>query len=181
MTYLLFENPKYLLLFLGIVDLILIFSLKKIPFNKKKIAIIIIAILIPTIHILAKVIVTDKEKIENSLIKISQNANKLQIDSVTPILDDNFNGEFKKKNYNKEDFIKLLKEKVDNKVINAINFKIKKIKFSKNSADSIIISFVDLTTSDGVFRLPLEWKMKWNKKGDSWYIIRTESPTMIKL
>ncbi len=181
MTYLLFENPKYLLLFLGILDIILIFSLKKIPFNKKKIAIIIIAILIPTIHISAKVIETDNEKVERALIKISQDANKLQINSITPILDNNFNGEFKKKNYNKEEFIKLLKEKVSNKVINAINFKIKKIIFNKNSADTIIISFVDLTTTEGVFRLPLEWKMKWSKKGDNWYIIKTESPTMIKL
>ncbi len=181
MTYLLLENPKYLLLFLGIIDLVLIFSLKNIPFSKKKIAIIIIAVLIPAIHILARVVETDNEKIEKILIKISQTANKQQIDSVSFALSTDFKGKFNNKTYNKEGFIKLLKEKVGKKVINAINFKIKKIIFNKNTADSTIVSFVDLTTSDGVFRLPLQWEMKWNKKNDKWYIIKTKSPTMIKL
>jgi len=180
MTYLLFENPKYLLLFLVITDVVLIFFLKAIPFEKKKIIIIVIAILIPLIHIISRVIETDNEKVEKVLIEISQNSNKLQIDSITPFLDNTFNGEFNKKNYSKKEFIILLKDKVGKKIISAINFKKKSITFNKNKAESVIISFVDFTTTEGAFRLPLRWKIKWVKQNDSWYIYNTQTPEIVR-
>jgi hypothetical protein len=180
MTHLLLEDPKYLLFLLVVIDLVLIFLLKKIPFEKKKISIIIITLIIPAVHILAKVVETDNEKIENNLIKISQNANRLQIDSVTPFIDSNFVAEYENENYNKKEFIAFLKEKVGKKIINGINFKKNKISFTKNKAETVITSYVDITTTEGVYRLPLRWDITWIKKSNSWYMFKTKKPQMVK-
>ena len=127
MSSLFLENPKFLLIFLGIIDLILIFSLKRIPLENKKIAIIITTILIPSIYFLSVFVETDNEKIEKVLTQISKTSNILQIDSVTKYLDKDFIGEYDKEEYSKEEFIDLLKEKSGTKTVNAINLEKKKL------------------------------------------------------
>jgi len=176
MSYLFLENPKYLLIFLGIIDFILVFSLKRVDFDKKKLAIIIISALIPLIYGISALVETDNEKIEKILLEISKTSNRLEIDSVTKYLDEDFNGHFDDTDYGAEEFIKLLKEKVGEKTVNGINLDKRKIVFTNNQAETTIISHVDLTTSSGVFRLSLKWEITWIKRKGDWYLFKTSTP-----
>jgi len=176
MTYLFLENPKYLLIFLAFIDFILVFSLKRVDFDKKKIAIIVISVLIPAIYMLSHFVETDNEKIEKILVEISKTSNKLEIDSVTKYLDKEFIGHFDNTDYSAEEFIKLLKEKVGEKTVNGINLDKRKIVFITNKAETTIISHVDLTTTSGVFRLSLKWEITWIKRKGKWYLFKTATP-----
>jgi len=39
-----------------------------------------------------------------------------------------------------------------------------------------MISFVDISSTDGVFRISLEWELTWIKRNKSWYLFKSKTP-----
>ncbi len=182
MSELLFENPLYLILTLIGGSALLYMKWKGALLEENRFwKMLIPAILAGVIFLISHIVITDKEAIIKASNKISTEIGQNNYSILKKILKPEFTIEYKSQKVTKDDFLKLLDELQSEQkaIITRMTIKLNKLSIKDKKAVTDFNSTMFIDTSEGMYRLVLNWKIYWEKEGNYWLISKSDEPKQL--
>lgn len=173
MTELIFEDPLYLYIVLGLAELVLavLWRERRTPSFAK-------AMLIPPILVLMVagadyLVQTDREQLQESMVEIKTAIENNQISRIPSYLDDDFEAAIFGQTITKPMVVLFGQTQMEKREIDKINLYNLKIEFLGQRAK---MHFTTIVTYGGNQRTGLIWDLEWLKRPEGWKMLRVREP-----
>jgi len=168
-----FENPLYVYIALGLVELVLL----GIWFDRRlrgvAMTMIVPLVLAGIVALVAHLVVTDREQIEAAAQDIADAIAQKQYERIPPHLDEKFLARLHGSVVNKATVIAACNAQITRYGITKVNFHRMKVQIDGQSAKMHVTTFVFFGKNS---RTSLVWDARWVKRKDRWLVLEVSEP-----
>jgi len=168
-----FENPLYVYIALGLVEVVLlgIWFERRAPGAAR--AMIVPPVLAGVVALVAHWVVTDREQIQTASQDIAEAIVQRQYGRIAPHLDEKFLAHLHGSIVNKPAVVAVCKAQIARHGITKVNFHRMQVRVDGRRAKMHVTTFVFFGEQG---RTALVWDARWIKRGDKWLVLEVSEP-----